>query len=280
MGDNQDFLAFIRVTLLGHARSGKSSLVNNVVNNAFSPAYTRTTESTLYYSVVRIKDNQDALLEIEDTFGSNDVGDVAGIPDERQIGDFYDFWWPSTREGSMEEQKRLQGLQKVKGDAFLVAKKEGKECLLPRSLEKPLGLYEAPTDGRFYPLTKNRMAWLIVFDVNCEDSYKEAVKVYEGLDEYHKKKQSPMRPLIHFVANKSDKDPTSPKFQRVWASASAYADLNSVPLQLVSALQFQGVKKMFRSIVQAVQCHQLLWMLEGDTAAEEEEDGKTKCTVQ
>jgi len=272
MGDNQAYLAFIRVTLLGMARSGKSSLINNIVNNAYSPSYSKTTESTLYYSVVRIAGEQDSLLEIEDTFGSNDVGDVAITKkdtEERQIGDFYDFWWPTTREDSHREQARLKGEGK-KVDA------QGK----PRTMEKPLGLYNAPIDGVFRPLTRNRMAYLIVFDVNDEISYKEAVRVYEGLIDYHAKKRSNMTPLINFVANKIDKDPTSEVQKRVVCSAKAYCDFNSVPLQQVSALQFQGVKKLFRSLVQAVKCNQLLWTMDIDTTAEQEDGAAIKCTVQ
>lgn len=262
----------MRVTILGMARSGKSSLVNNVVNNAFSASYTKTTEATLYYSVQRIQGEQDALLEIEDTFGSNDVGDVAirvGLTEERQVQDFYDFWWPQTVSEARSEQIRLKG-QGSKIDHLGYA----------RSMEKPLGLYKPPVDGVFRPLTKNRMAFLIVFDGNDETSYKEAVRVFEGLKDYHAKKQSPIEPLINFVANKIDKDPTSPLFQSVMASAKAYCDFNSVPMQQVSALQYKGVKKLFRSIVQAVRSNQLLWMMDIDTMAEAEDDGVGKCTIQ
>lgn len=273
MGDNQHYLAFIRVTLLGMARSGKSSLVNNIVNNAFSPTYSKTTESTLYYSTVRITGEQDSLLELEDVFGSDDVGDVAistKVTEERQVNDFYDFWWPSTQEKSMREQKRLKASESPTPDAHGTR----------RLVEKPFGLYKAPVDGSFRPLTKNRMAYLIVFDANDESSYKEAVRVYEGLKEYHEKKNSSMLPLINFVANKIDKDPTADVFCRVTASARAYADFNSVPLHQVSALQFSGVKKMFRGIVQAVKSNQLLWMLEVDVNNEEEDGTGGKCTIQ
>lgn len=271
MGD-QTYLAFMRVTILGMARSGKSSLVNNVVNNAFSASYTKTTEATLYYSVQRIQGEQDALLEIEDTFGSNDVGDVAvrhKHVEERQVQDFYDFWWPQSSTEARAAQKKL----KDQGSTIDV---HGHA----RAMEKPLGLYKPPVDGVFRPLTKNRMAFLIVFDGNDETSYKEAVRVFEGLKDYHVKKGSTIKPLINFVANKIDKDPTSPVFQGVMASAKAYCDFNSVPIQQVSALQYKGVKKLFRSIVQAVRSNQLLWLMDLDTMAEADDSEAGKCTIQ
>jgi len=270
--DDQQYLAFMRITLLGMARSGKSSLVNNIVNNSYTPTYSRTTEASLYYTVVRISGEQDSLIEIEDTFASNDIGEVALSPtktEERPIQDFYDYWWPSTKEDTAAELKRLKSSQ---------TSGEGR---LSRTLEKPLGLYKAPIDGAFRPLTRNRMAFLIVFDANDAESYKEAVKIYEGLREYHLINVSKMKPVINFVANKTDKDPTSSIFQSVMLSAKAYTQFNGVALRETSALQFKNVKKLFRSIVQAVRSNQALWLLDlGGNQGDEDDGAEGKCVIQ
>lgn len=271
--DDQQYLAFMRITLLGMARSGKSSLVNNIVNNSYTPTYSKTTEASLYYTVVRISGEQDSLIEIEDTFASNDIGEVALTPsktEERPIHDFYDYWWPSTQELTAAELTKLKKMQ--------TKKEEGRAA---RTLEKPLGLYQAPTDGAFKPLTRNRMAFLIVFDANDEESYKEAVKIYEGLREYHTINVNKMKPVINFVANKTDKDPTSSVFQSVMLSAKAYTQFNSVALRETSALQFKNVKKLFRSIVQAVRSNQALWLLDlGGNQGDEDDGAEGKCIIQ
>lgn len=259
--------------MLGMARSGKSSLVNNVVNNAYTPVYSKTTQASLYYMVVRIAGEQDSLLEIEDTFGSGDVGEVALTAEnvaEVQIGEFFDFWWPSTKERTIRKQKEL--LTKFS--------KPDPNSIVQRSSDKPLSVYPPPTSGAFSPLTQNRMAFLIIFDANDEDSYKEAVRLYEGLIEYHQKKKDKMKPVINFVANKIDLDPTSDRFQSVIASAKGYCDFHGVPLRQVSALQYKGVKKLFRTIVQAVRAQQLLWMLDmGGTKLPDDDEAAGKCSI-
>lgn len=282
--DGPTNLVFIRVTLLGCAKSGKSSLVNNVVNNAFSVSYNRTTEAALYYTTVRIQGNpseedsgHSTLVEIEDTFASNDVGTVSlqhGTK-ERQINDFYDFYWPYTKE---QKKKELDELKK-RGEETDNAGAKDKSGIV-RSIDKPLSMMKPPTDGIFRPLTSNRMAFLIVFDSNDENSYTEGVRIYEQLREYHENKKDKMNPLLFFVANKIDQDPTSRVHREVIQSAQAYADFKGVPLHKVSALQFKGVKKLFRNVVQAVRACQVLWLQDSGSSKTEDKKDENQCSLQ
>lgn len=260
---SSNVIPFMRVTLFGMTKSGKSSLVNVFVNNVFSDVYEKTTAPLLYYSTLRIAagDEEDQgettiLLEIEDTPGSDKNWDT--------IDQLFSLHWPST-----QQQKHDEMMMKPEG--------EGNEA---RSVNHPFGLCQAPTktDDVFHPLTRNRMGILICFDVNDEQSYKEALKIYESLIKYHQTKRSPVKLVYFLVGCMEDKDPYSVKSQAVDASARMYAESIPMPYICTSALQYKKVKKLFRQVVSRINMNQALWVLGNPNPEKEEHDDKN-CTV-
>lgn len=85
----------VRITLLGGSRSGKTSLINAFVNNAFSEQYMETKQPTLYYAVLSTLEEDakptdpkfNTLIEIEDTPGSDRM-------DPQELAQYFDPWWP------------------------------------------------------------------------------------------------------------------------------------------------------------------------------------------
>eukprot|EP00971_Amphidinium_carterae_P126573 2507694-Amphidinium_carterae.1 len=170
-----DELPFLRITMIGAAGSGKTSLIEAFVNNAVSPGIPTTTSPTLSYTVVRLSQLEGddhkkqqhvdhgsrVLVEIEDTFGSDGIGTVSGTDQAMTITPFYDLWWPG-----------------INAHSTSVHNTEPKKKSLPKKDDAniPLNPFQAPLDGKFRPLTRNRMAYMICFDSTDTGSFKEALK--------------------------------------------------------------------------------------------------------
>lgn len=252
-------LAFFRITVLGMGDSGKTCLINAFVNNFCPTVYTETDDPTLYYKTVRLPSDEDdgkpfsVLVEIEDTYNSS-RGDGKDVYNQkRDVSQFIDM-------------RRDKPTPKGEGDARISA---------------PLSVYESPKVGKYNPLTKGRMGFMIVFDANSEKSYTEALNIHMMLEEDLMKKKIKLKPVIYLVANKIDKDPTSPEFQKMCASASIYSQSKMIRYEEVSALEFKRVKKMFREMLNNIRSNQILWLLDdGDDKAGEEDGGGSKCVVQ
>merc|ERR1719473_2518070 len=148
-------LAFFRITVLGKDNCGKTCLINSYVNNYCPTVYTETDDPTLYYKTVRLPAEDDdakafsVLVEIEDTYSSfrGDGKDLYGRT--RDVRNFIDM----TRRDTVKRGKKGQKIS----------------C--------PLSVYEPPRVGKYQPLTKGRMCFMIVFDANDEKSYTEALNV-------------------------------------------------------------------------------------------------------
>jgi len=185
--------------------------------------------------------NFNVLCEIEDTFGSDrkDPG--------LRFDNYLDLRWP------LPEVQRTGKLQEKEY-------KDETGCI--RSLAFPFAQYKAPlsTEALKLPLTKNRMAYLIVFDANSQKSYQEAMKIHQTMQEYWLKKEIRLKPVVLLVGNKIDEQ--GPDFQMVNESAQVYSEDNSIPYYPVSALQYKGVKHLFRNAIQRVRVNQSLWTLE------------------
>lgn len=243
-------IAFVRITLLGQSGCGKSSLVNAFVNNVFYKAYQPTLEPQLYYTTMRLSNldmgsDYAALLEIEDTHGSDYGVTKTG---DAEIKYFYDPWAPST----WEQKRELQD------------KKDITDNGLVRSTRLPFSMCRAPiaVDQQakqvYEPLTRNRMAYLIIFDVLDKASFQEACRLAQELA--HKLDSCSLRPLIFLVANKIDEDPWCPEFELHKRSAQKFAKDSHLPYFEVSAMHFRGVKKLFRNVLLAVKDESKLWM--------------------
>eukprot|EP00747_Dinoflagellata_sp_TGD_P155670 gnl/TRDRNA2_/TRDRNA2_177603_c12_seq1.p1 gnl/TRDRNA2_/TRDRNA2_177603_c12~~gnl/TRDRNA2_/TRDRNA2_177603_c12_seq1.p1 ORF type:complete len:266 (+),score=52.89 gnl/TRDRNA2_/TRDRNA2_177603_c12_seq1:54-851(+) len=264
---SENDMALLRITLLGLSNSGKTCLVNAFVNNIFIQQYTSTLDPTLYYTTVRFPADESekfgfsALVEIEDCFPT----DGCGGPDrDWPIKLMYDLYWPD-----LEKKKYEQAAEKDR--------MEGKKVIA--SLREPLSMYDAPVHGNFLPLSRNRMAFLICFDANAEPSYSEALKIEDELRQYFIKRQYTKKPLIYFVANKIDKDPSAEMFQTVVSSARLHTEFQGIPYFEVSSMQYKGVKKLFRHVVQAIRSNNELWQLSPPESHLEELAGKA-CSIQ
>jgi len=138
-------------------------------------------------------------------------------------------------------------------------------------------------NGEFRPLTRRRMVYLFVFDCNDQDSYMEALRrIGEFQEALAKKGVTKARPMVYLVANKIDKDPIGWPNSSIHAHMKDYCQSNSVNQAEVSALQYKGIKKLFRTIIQDLKLRQPLWKLDPltkDGDGEEGEDGE-KCSVQ
>eukprot|EP00929_Paragymnodinium_shiwhaense_P005235 TRINITY_DN10691_c0_g1_i1.p1 TRINITY_DN10691_c0_g1~~TRINITY_DN10691_c0_g1_i1.p1 ORF type:complete len:230 (+),score=61.44 TRINITY_DN10691_c0_g1_i1:84-773(+) len=209
MADGEKDLAFIRITLIGSTGCGKTSLATAFVNNAMPVNTQSTTDLSLFYTTVRIggdgedSGNFNVLCEIEDTFGSErkDCGRWDRILDLR---------WP------MPEVQRTGKLQE----------KEYKDPVMKgviRSLAFPFATYEAPltVESMKMPLTKNRMAYFIVFDANNQKSYQEAMKIHQNMQEYWLKKDIKLKPVVLLVGNKIDEQ--GDDFEMVRVNQSLWA---------------------------------------------------------
>eukprot|EP00928_Gymnodinium_smaydae_P025808 TRINITY_DN20457_c0_g2_i1.p1 TRINITY_DN20457_c0_g2~~TRINITY_DN20457_c0_g2_i1.p1 ORF type:complete len:273 (+),score=46.40 TRINITY_DN20457_c0_g2_i1:164-982(+) len=251
-GDGVRDLAIIRITLLGPSRSGKSCLASAFVSNHARLLYEATEEPGLLYTTVHIAGSEDdnpfnALCEVEDTPGSERTS-------VQEMEHFYDILWPA-------QAKQETSLRDVE---------ETDERGVVRSILVPFGTYPAPLGhgpapwrhaSRYSPMAKNRMAYVLVFDANSSKSYLEAVKLHGKLKEYWQKKGYTLKPCVFLVANKIDQDPLSEELMTVRQNALTYSDFNAIPLFEVSAVQYKGVKKLFRAVVQRVRVNQALWKI-------------------
>jgi len=97
--------------------------------------------------------------------------------------------------------------------------------------------------------------------------------------DYLRKKEVKLVPVIFMVANKIDKDPWGTECQNVRQSATMHSEHQSIPYMEVSALQYKGVKKLFRSITQMVRRNASLWLLVNNPKSSEEAEQKG-CVLQ
>jgi len=289
LSDGSSNLAFIRITLIGAAKCGKTSLVNAFVNNAFFSQYVPTKDLTLYYTTLRVAGTDDepdfnCLVEIEDTWACDKIGD-------EKMELVYNPWWPATKEQVMEEAQMKKPWQvEAKKDKQFNQKAGGKQ----RGVLDPFSLSQSPEletnrDGdpcardeegqRYQPLTRNRMVYFIVFDCNSADSYKIALAQEKGIYDYLKKKDINVKPVIMLVATKTDQDPGSVTSEQVLESAGQKSTKEGVNFERVSALKFQGIKRLFRKGVMMARMNQALWLLESGIR-EKNEANMENCGVQ
>jgi len=124
----------LRITLLGPARGGKTSLVNALVNNAFHERYQPTEDTTLSYVSVSAQEEDalpsapkfNALVEIEDTRASDKM-------ELAECHNLTDPWWPRPEALAMEKPPRAS-----------IVPETGRRC----SAFLPFSMTDAPT-GKF-----------------------------------------------------------------------------------------------------------------------------------
>lgn len=253
-------IAFFRITVLGLADSGKTCIINSWVNNFCPVVYNETDDPVLYYKTVRIPNDEgppfQVLVEIEDTYSSarGDGKDVYG--QKRDITQFID----------------------MRRDKATPKPESGK------SVNNPLEVYEPPRVGRYNPLSKGRMGFIIVFDAHSAKSYTEALNLHMMLEEDLLKKKIRVKPVVYLVANKCDKDPTSLEYQKMIASAQIYSQAKMIRYAETSALDYKKVKGVFRELLARIRSNQILWLLddgdEGGGGGDSGGIGGGGCVVQ
>jgi len=245
-----------RLTLLGPAQSGKTSLASAFVNNYCPSVYVETTDPALYYKTYHLsswkdkdKDGQEkepeglnVLLEIEDTYASD------AMSGRRNLDYFCHLF--STRKDHKEWLR--DGASK-------------------RPSEGPFAGMSALKLERRIPFTALRMGFMVVFDCEDELSWQEAEEVHKQLvrgiehdnDEYHLK----LAPVVVLVANKvpmhrgdhSKEDLRPFNVQKTLGHAKAYASENKIELYEVSAMEVKKVKELFRKVMKEVAKREELW---------------------
>jgi len=262
---------FLRITVLGLANSGKTSLINAYVNNVCPMNYVPTEDPTLYYRAVRTRNSLngeaiDVLLEIEDVYSSEWRGQDTSDKGKDSTNKPRNF-------------KRFLGMMpdpKAPGQA--------------KKFTEPMDGKPAPTPETYIPLSKGRMAFLIVFDVTDTRSMEEARSIFEALVERTLKEKPKAKPVVQLVANKIDKEPLSSTSRNNSTAAREYvASQSKCAIKLkyteVSAVEYTRVKRLFRDVMDDVIAIPDLWLTDAEKSSNEAIAGKfgkvaDDCTVQ
>lgn len=262
MAEHQN-MSFFRITVAGSANAGKTCLINSFVSNYCPTVYTETEDPTIYYRTVRIPtgdaDDFEVLLEIEDTYASTRTEGKDVYGQDRNIKDFL----------------MMSAAAKHGGSGG------GKETM---SFGPPMNNQEPPERTKYRPMTKNRMGFLLVFDATDERSFKEAVSLYDALqqnlaaaaDEPGQQKTAIEKPVVYLVANKIDKDASNMADSEVvklrkWSQY--FAERNKIRFMEVSALEFKNVRKLWWDMIEDIALKPKLWQVE---EAQHEEAGEGK----
>eukprot|EP01068_Selenidium_serpulae_P003507 Selendium_serpulae@DN3105_c1_g1_i1.p1 len=240
MGVN-DF-PFIRVTVLGASHSGKTSLINSLLNKNILPACFETDAAQTYYKLLRLPPDGDkkgalrsVMLELEDSWGSQRT-------DNRRIEWLFDM-------------RRKQ-----------VAVPSGKKDFTPFNIWKP----PRSKKNRAQCLTQGRMGYLICFDAFNMKSWLEAIRVHTRLVERLEMQKS-QTPVIFLVATKTDKLPENDEEATIIPMAEQYVAKEFMRLWKTSALDGKNILNMFRDMTYLVLGNGQLWEIEYDASSEEEE---------
>lgn len=205
----------IRLTVLGSAESGKTSLISTWVNN-FCPAfYTPTEDPALFYRTVRIppRDGEgtepiSVLVELEDVYAW-----------ERTDG--------LTCHGFQRDAPRL--IRETKG---------GEKS----SHRKPLSDQMSPSCKKHAPLMK-RSGYFVVFDISNSSSLDIAKDICNKVED---------KLYVCLIANKVDKLHEVPDGSRTIEDARDFANKKKIHFLAVSALEYTRVRKLFRDAVEAL----------------------------
>mmetsp|Transcript_78347 Transcript_78347/g.227326 ORF Transcript_78347/g.227326 Transcript_78347/m.227326 type:complete len:323 (+) Transcript_78347:150-1118(+) len=306
----------LRITLIGKSGSGKTSLINAIVNNNFIAGYQATECLTLYYAVLSVQEedaDKDApkfntIVELEDTPGSDTM-------DSKQILNLFDPWWPKPQDVAMkrppritdktschlpfsityapvgayndEEAKVEECEQGINAGKWYCKRPEvncsetmGRQCKSCRRFQESL-----TSKGEYRPLSRQRMAYIFTFDANDPESYMEALKIYNDYQVFLSKKEFKQKALLYLVGTKIDADPEGRNFLQLTTHMREFAteqseDMKQLSTNLVSAQQFKGVQELFKGIVRELRPSEPLWKLNPLGETTDEEGDASKCSVQ
>lgn len=245
-------LPFLRLTVLGSSDSGKTSLINSWVNNTCPSAYVPTDQATLYYRSMRI---ENPLAQADEDGVENLVNVLVEVEDTPG--------W-SSRPGEAPPGKRFLDTAPQRP-----VQRSG---LQPPQLA--LADFPRPERKKYAPLSRCRMAFLVVFDSNRPESWETAKEIVDELHrpyadrEGARKDENP--PMVVLVANKIDKEPFSATFRSVLEAARRHARVVEV-----SAVEFTRVRKLFRDLVEELVLRPQLWSEDGQGVKQPEVEKST-----
>eukprot|EP00416_Gambierdiscus_australes_P023326 CAMPEP_0171077810 /NCGR_PEP_ID=MMETSP0766_2-20121228/14270_1 /TAXON_ID=439317 /ORGANISM="Gambierdiscus australes, Strain CAWD 149" /LENGTH=370 /DNA_ID=CAMNT_0011534897 /DNA_START=1 /DNA_END=1113 /DNA_ORIENTATION=+ len=153
-------------------------------------------------------------------------------------------------------------------------------------VQKPLLAYSRPVGGPDLErsLTRNRMGYLICFDMSDEegDSLREAMSIFPMLIHSLEKRRAstPRKPIIWLVGCKTDKASEEAMTQNR-DSADLWKEQKEVPFYMTSARTHKGVHRVFEDMLQAISSRENLWSVRGMIDGEEvEEEEESRCSLQ
>jgi len=275
----------LRITLIGACRSGKTTMANVFVNNIYYGNYEQTNELTLYYRYIHRRSagsgpDTAVLLEIEDTYGCDRPRSAEH--DLHVKDSIYNPWYPR-QDGELQETMRQR-----KDTAKLEraeAEKHGREApdRVHRHFEAPFGLCELGVSGQGYsPLTKNRMAYMFVFDCNSQHSLDEAQKEYSEQQTYRERKRIGIPSLSFAVGTQTDRETQEQK--HVKEQAVKWARERGIAVFFLSAAKRENVDEVFETVCEHVHSTTALWVFQqiaeqGDDDAASSKQGQDKCCI-
>lgn len=258
-------LPTFRVTLLGPAKGGKTSLINAFVNNYCPQGYVPTDDPTLYYRTIGVtnpgaegsKQSMNVLIEIEDSYASDRSDGKDCYGEVRKVNNFLSM-------KSQNQPAPTKGTSTGGG---------------------PVEIGFSNAKETFEAISQNRMGYLIVFDVNDRESLESATRVHKEFCNRQKYKKTNLNPVIYIVANQIDKDPSGEAYKINEELLKTYAkEDHSVTFKIsfVSAAEFTGVRRLFREICDEIVAHPQLWQTEEDKKKHGvgDEEGGAGCSVQ
>jgi len=229
-------IPFLRITVIGDAGSGKTSLINAWMNNSCPITYTPTLDPTLYHRTMKIpnpleeEETVTALIEVEDTYAPIRTGGIDMYGQKRDV------------------------------DELIEVKPPAREPVVTPAYYGPFAEYEALTQLEYRPLSRCRMGFLLVFDATVEESLKTAMEMFNSICLQSATKTTvPKGITVFLVANKIDKDPLDEEPIKTRGAARAFAEIKELPYFEVSALKFLRVRKVFREMVEHIVLQPQLW---------------------
>lgn len=285
-GNRKQEIAMLRITLIGACRSGKTTIANMIVNNIYYQNYEQTNELTLYYKYIHKRHEGSApdtfvLLEIEDTYGCDRIR--SADHDLHVKDSIYNPWFPH-QDGDLQETMR-QRMEIAKRETAADAKKKHPEPRdrVPRNFEAPLGLCEFGVSGQAYsPLTKNRMAYLFVFDCNSQRSLDEAQKEYTEQQTYRERRRIRIPSFSFAVGTQTDR--ATREQVEVRQQAERWAQEAGIHVFYVSAAKREKIDEVFETVCEHIHGTAALWLFEhhadrGDEGADAAKQGQDKCCI-
>jgi len=281
-------LAFLRITVIGPSSCGKTSLVNAFVNAVCPERYIPTEKAVVYHKRLVIQDNtsyDDAkiplMVEVEDTPGSDrGNGDEDADVGENLPGNFP----PAALKLSISAELPIDKFLTLGEKPMPPLKTLGERRQYYKDLQVPFRAYDRPVGDPDLDrtLTRNRMGYLLCFDISDEgsDSLKEVMALHLMLTQALEKQNLQRRPYIWLVACKSDKNSSYQSFRETQEKARLWASYEEMPYYETSARNATGIDALFTEMCQAISSRTSLWTLEQDDERGEEEENAENCALQ